>query len=70
MAEGTRMKQLESRLDALELGMNQTHEAITHEREEQAAAREAMQREMERNCETMDQFGQQIQSIVTTLGFG
>ena len=57
MAEGTRMKQLESRLDALELGMNQTQETLAHEREEQAAARETMQREMERNRETLDQFG-------------
>ena len=57
MAEGTRMKQLKSRFDALEFGMNQMHEAINREREEQAVAREAMQQEMERNCETMDQFG-------------
>ena len=47
--------------------MNQTHEAITREREEQAAARETMQREMERNRETMDQFRQWIQSMFNML---
>jgi len=47
--------------------MNQTQETLAHEREEQAAARETMQREMERNRETMDQFGQRIQSMFNML---
>lgn len=37
------MKQLEMCLEALNFGMNQTHEAIAQGREDQAAIKEAMQ---------------------------
>ena len=55
-AKGTRMKQLETRLEVLEFGINQTHEVIMQGREDQVAAREAMQRELEKHRETIDQY--------------
>jgi len=68
MAEGTRMKQLESRMEALEMGMLRTQEAMTYGREDistireyvredLAASRESMSRELERRREMMDQYG-------------
>ena len=51
------MKKLETCLEVLEFRMNQTHKAIMQGREDQAASREAMQRELEKQWETIDQYG-------------
>lgn len=74
MAEGTRLKQMEMRMEALEFGMLQTHEAITQSRvdvaamrEELATSHEDMQRELERHREMMDQFGQRINNMFNML---
>ena len=67
MAEGIRMKQLEMHTEALEFGMNQTHEVITQGREDQAATKEAMQRELKKHQETISQYGQRIHSIFNIL---
>jgi len=52
MVEGTRMKQLEARLDFLELGLKQTQEEVSLNRKENAETREAMQT-LERSVQTM-----------------
>jgi len=46
MAEGTRLKQMETRMEAPEFRMSQTHEAITQSREDVAAMPEGMREEL------------------------
>ena len=43
MAEGTRMKQMEARLDAMELGLRQTQEEMGRCQEEYIATRDTVQ---------------------------
>ena len=43
------MKQLETRMEALEFGINQTHEALTQGREDLVAYQESMHRKLEKH---------------------
>ena len=65
------MKQLEARMEVMELGLLQTQEALSCSREESSAIRESVQRELEKSREetarTLDHFGQRIDSMFNML---
>ena len=53
MAEGTRMKQLEAKLDTMELGLQQIQEEVSRWQKENVAIRETVQT-FERSVQTFE----------------
>ena len=75
MAEGTRLKQLENRMEAMEVGLTQTQDVVTQSREEMhticeelwedmATSHDGVLRELVRQRESMDQW---ISSTINML---
>ena len=60
------MKQLESRMEALEFGMSQTQEAMIQSQEDTTAIKESV-RELEKKKEMMEQYGQKINNMFNML---
>ena len=74
MAKGTRLRQLEIRLEAMEFGISNTQETMLQTREDLAEWRETMRGELERQQEaikqcqkTMEQQGLRIDSMLSML---
>ena len=67
MAEGTRNRKMEARMEAVEFEMHQTQEAMTQTWEELIGMKELIKEDSDRNREALEQYGQRLNSVLGML---
>jgi len=67
MVEGMRMKQLETRINAMEFGMSQTQGAMVQTREDVVIMKEALRGDTEKNREMLEQYRQRLNNMLGML---